>query len=269
MSESTGTFVSSSSSSSRFVDANKKRCKKVSSILKQNNWLVIRTFFTQRLHEIVLCCRNTDETQKPSWDAALDSAAGKVMIFTLGWLWLNLNRLGTRTDSRAVCGNIYIYSWVQTLALAEMAHRDGAAFSFSLWITNTFLFSRASYLSGDWLWWSCRWRLSLCFIELVHHLFSETLDFFFLSLRVYYSFRLICILIWELFAFLLLDTEQIVTQEAYESRLTPITLPPNKNNHFPSNYETEQLAVCARSALEEDNIITFIGLIMQQQAVLH
>lgn len=80
---------------------------------------------------------------------------------------------------------------------------------------------------------------------------------------------MICILIWELFAFLLLDTEQIVTQEAYESRLTPITLPPNKNNHFPSNYETEQLAACARSALEEDNIITFIGLIMQQQAVLH
>lgn len=141
---------------------------------------------------------------------------------------------------------IYIYRGVQTLALAEMAHRDGAAFSFSLWITNTFiLFSQASYLSGDWLWWSCRWRLSLCFIELVHHLFSETLDFFFLSLRVYYSFRLICILIWELFAFLLLDTEQIVTQEAYESRLTPITLPPNKNNHFPSNYETEQLAACS------------------------
>lgn len=75
--------------------------------------------------------------------------------------------------------------------------------------------------------------------------FLRNFRLFFLSLRVYYSFRLICILIWELFAFLLLDTEQIVTQEAYESWLTPITLPPNKNNHFPSNYETEQLAVCS------------------------
>lgn len=159
-----------------------------------------------------------------------------------GWTW---TVLGPEQTPELFVG-IYIYRGVQTLALAEMAHHDGAAFSFSLWITNTFiLFSRASYLSGDWLWWSCRWRLSLCFIELVHHLFSETLDFFFLSLRVYYSFRLICILIWELFAFLLLDTEQIVTQEAYESWLTPITLPPNKNNHFPSNYETEQLAACS------------------------
>lgn len=165
---------------------------------------------------------------------------------------------------------IYIYRGVQTLALAEMAHRDGAAFSFSLWIRKHFYFIFSSFLSVRWLVvMELQVKAESLFYWVSPSSFLRNFRLFFLSLRVYYSFRLICILIWELFAFLLLDTEQIVTQEAYESWLTPITLPPNKNNHFPSNYETEQLAACARSALEEDNIITFIGLIMQQQAVLH